>query len=120
MDLKNIDKQAVANAVVKLASDITDAFSIMGAEDFDSEIFTKTKALYDLASKTAYDAENDAKKNDLISLRQVKPIVDAVNELAAIVNKKKMTNPLISDELVGVLNIACKDATNMVSLYATV
>lgn len=91
--------QVAGNAILQLAGDMGNIYSIVNAADFDSEIYKQSKDAKDLINETAYLAE--------VATKTAMDASIAVSEVSAstVLNKSKATNALMS----GLLQIVQSD-----------
>ena len=135
------DMQCSTNAIVKLAGDTGSIYSILSAADFSTILYVEIKKISaeikaiandaELLSRDAMDISIMAAESANISkqakalLGNIKSInerlmvvVDHINNFEGLALRKKELNPLISDELIAMVNTAVLDGENAKSLIA--
>jgi len=101
----NTQVQVIKNAILVLASATGSIYSIVSAADYGSEIYRQAKKAYELTVKIAYHAE----KVSLPTMSEIQYAAETVDKLVNLVIQKKSLNPLISDELVAMVNAASRE-----------
>jgi len=87
--------QLAVNAILNLASKIGGVYSIVRSVDHESDIYRKISKIQKDIKKTADNAQKG-----ILNLLEIEKSVDDISELSNNVIRKKVYNPLISDDLV--------------------
>jgi hypothetical protein len=85
--------QIAATAIIRLASDIGNIWSLINAADYGSELYTQAKKTVDLINDTAYAAENTSQ------LAMEASMLAAEVSSSTVLDKAKSTNTLINNLL---------------------
>jgi hypothetical protein len=105
------DIGAITDALCQLAATIGAALNIVTASLYETSIWTQTNALNQQMMEIADNAQlgkvDDAK---------IIAIGEAVNQLNALLIKRKASNPLIADALIATINVATIEAEKVISL----
>lgn len=105
------DQQKITTALITLASDIGSIHNIINASDNNSVIFTQTEKLCKEANTLAYNAEKG-----IFDVTEIKNVLENISKLANTIYRRKEINPLISDDLIGIIKKTVMDAENVVKL----
>lgn len=101
--------QVAGNAILKLAGDMGNIYSIVNAADFDTEIYKQGKEAMDLINQTAYLAEVATKTAMDASIKTSEV------STATVLSKAKATNTLMGN----LLQIVTTDFNNVSALVTT-
>jgi uncharacterized protein YbaP (TraB family) len=103
--------QLAVNAIVNLASKIGSIYSIVNSADCESDIYRKISKIQKDIKKTADNAQKG-----ILNLLEIEKSVDDISELSNNIIRKKVYNPLISDDLVVIVTNCVIDAKKALSL----
>lgn len=103
--------QLAVNAIVNLASKIGSIYSIVNSADCESDIYRKISKIQKDIKKTADNAQKG-----ILNLLEIEKSVDDISELSNNVIRKKVYNPLISDDLVFMTTNCVIDTKKALSL----
>ncbi|MFA6086749.1 hypothetical protein [Mucilaginibacter sp.] len=127
--------QMSTNAIVNLASDISNIYSILNATNYKSELYVEIQVIGSRINATAYDAEllsqaamelsamaaesleiskkAEALFSDTKSVRErLTGIVDQLIKFESLIVRKKAVNPLIAGDLITLVHSAVSDGIN--------
>jgi len=103
--------QLAVNAILNLASKIGGVYSIVRSVDHESDIYRKISKIQKDIKKTADNAQKG-----ILNLLEIEKSVDDISELSNNVIRKKVYNPLISDDLVFMTTNCVIDTKKALSL----
>jgi len=103
--------QLAVNAILNLASKIGGVYSIVRSVDHESDIYRKISKIQKDINKIADNAQKG-----ILNLLEIEKSVDDISELSNNIIRKKVYNPLISDDSVVIVTNCVIDAKKALSL----
>jgi hypothetical protein len=100
-----VEKQIAVSAIIHLASDIDSIHNFVTVVHYDSQIDIETESIYKEINEIATDAEKGH-----LNLDRITKAGNHIEKFALLIMQKKVSNPLIPDALIQLVETANKNA----------